>query len=182
MSEGELLQIEKARKLNITEEIYFDIIKQKTASLIAACCESGAASAGVSEEEQLKMREFGELVGLAFQIKDDLFDYGNGADIGKPTGIDIKERKMTLPLIYALNNAERKDRKKIINIVKNHNTDSKKVGFVLDYVGRSGGIEYTKNKMIELKDRALEVLYQFEENEARHSLEGLVNYTINREK
>lgn len=182
MSEGELLQIEKARKLNITEDVYFDIIRQKTASLIAACCESGAASAGVSEEEQLKMREFGELVGLAFQIKDDLFDYGNGADIGKPTGIDIKERKMTLPLIYALNNAERKDRKKIINIVKNHNTDSKKVGFVLDYVGRSGGIEYTKNKMIELKDRALEVLYQFEENEARHSLEGLVNYTINREK
>ena len=127
MSEGELLQIEKARKLDITEEVYFDIISKKTASLIASCCAAGAASTGKSDEEVEQMRLFGEKVGLAFQIKDDLFDYGLGVKIGKPTGIDIKERKMTLPLIYALNNADKKDKRRVINLVKKHYNNPQKV-------------------------------------------------------
>lgn len=181
MSEGELLQMEKARVLNITEPVYFDIIRQKTASLIAACCEAGACSAGANEDIQKDMRAFGENVGIAFQIKDDLFDYGNG-DIGKPTGIDIKERKMTLPLIYALEHADKKKRKELIRIVKKHHDDPKKVQEVVDYVQKSGGIEYTREKMLEYKERALKILDQFPATESLNALKGLVEYTINRKK
>jgi octaprenyl-diphosphate synthase len=182
MSEGELLQIEKARKLNITEDIYYDIIRQKTASLVASCCASGAAAAKASDEDVEKMKKFGELVGMAFQIKDDIFDYGSGEKIGKPTGIDIKERKMTLPLIYALNNSEKPERRKMVNIVKNHNEDPKKVQEVIDFVIRKNGVTYAAKKMHEYKDAALTILNTFPETPARKSLEGLVMYTVNREK
>ena len=182
MSEGELLQIEKARKLDIKEDIYFDIIKQKTASLIASCCACGPESVGEGKETVERMREFGELTGIAFQIKDDLFDYGDGGKIGKPTGIDIKEQKMTLPLIYTLNNASKADKKKLINIVKNHNTDRKKVQEVIDFVITSGGIEYTQEKMYEYRKKSLEVLHTFPKTVARDSLEKLVVYTTERNK
>lgn len=182
MSEGELLQIEKARKLDIEENIYFEIIRQKTASLIASCCACGAASVNCSDEVVEKMRLFGEYVGIAFQIKDDLFDYGSDTGIGKPTGIDIKEKKMTLPLIYALNNASSANKRRIINIVKNHNQNSSKVKEVIDYVTQSGGIEYTRKKMLEYRDKAIELLHTFPQNEARNSLEDLVNFTVERAK
>ncbi len=182
MSEGELLQIEKSRKLDITEAVYFDIIRQKTASLIAACCSSGAASTGATKETIDQMHEFGILVGTAFQIKDDIFDYGSGKKIGKPTGIDIKERKMTLPLIYALNHAEPAERKRIMRLVKNHNEEPDKVKQVVNFVIKSGGIEYAANKMHEYKDKALAILHTFDDTPARRSLEGLVMYTTEREK
>ncbi|HKL02233.1 MAG TPA: polyprenyl synthetase family protein [Cryomorphaceae bacterium] len=183
MSEGELLQMEKTRKLNITEDIYFNIIRQKTASLIAACCESGAYSVNANEVSVKNMNRFGEKVGIAFQLKDDLFDYNtqNGS-IGKPTGIDIKEKKMTLPLIYALSNAEKSDRRWIIKTVKHYNTNPRKVQEVIDFVDASGGIAYAQNKMLAYRDEALEILHSFEESEARNSLEALVNYTIERKK
>lgn len=181
MSEGELLQIEKARRLDIDEKIYFDIIRQKTASLIAACCASGAASSVNDEKTVSLMRAFGEKTGIAFQLKDDLFDYENDRSIiGKPTGIDIKERKMTLPLIYALNHASYVQKRKIINIIKNHNTEDKKVKEVLDFVHSSGGIEYAKKKMDDYRKEALNLLHQLSDNSARHSLEQLVWFTINR--
>ena len=182
MSEGELLQLEKSRQLNITESIYFDIIRQKTASLIASCCESGANSVGASPEIQEQLRLFGEYTGIAFQIKDDLFDYGNGDKIGKPTGIDIKEKKMTLPLIFALQKAEPKDRRWLIRSIKHHNEDKKRVSEVIDYVSRSGGIEYAREKMLDYRSKALEILHKFDDNEVRASLEGLLSYTIEREK
>ncbi|MCB0761426.1 MAG: polyprenyl synthetase family protein [Flavobacteriales bacterium] len=182
MSEGELLQIEKARKLNITEEVYYDIIRQKTASLISACCESGAASAGATEEVQVQMGLFGQYVGMAFQIKDDLFDYGNGEGIGKPTGIDIKERKLTLPLIYALQHAENSDRRRLIGIIKNHNENPRKVKEVVEYVIQSGGIEYSIEKMHELKNKAVALLQPLPESDSKAALLGLVEYTINRKK
>lgn len=182
MSEGELLQIEKARRLDITEEIYFDIIRQKTASLISACCRSGAHSVGADEETSGRMGKFGELVGMAFQIKDDLFDYNTNGNIGKPTGIDIKEKKLTLPLIYALNHASRSEKRRIINTVKHHNTDKVRVGEIIQYVIDSGGIEYARDKMLEFRDKALEILHTFDSSEARDSLEDLVNYTIHRKK
>ncbi len=182
MSEGELLQMEKARQLNITEEIYFDIIRQKTASLIAACCRSGAHSVGASTDDQGKMSLFGEKVGIAFQIKDDLFDYNTSSLIGKPTGIDIKEKKLTLPLIYSLQHASSKDRRWIIKTVKHHNTDKERVKAVVDFVVKSGGIAYAEKKMLEYKQEAIEILHSFENNEARVSLESLVNYTIERKK
>jgi octaprenyl-diphosphate synthase len=182
MSEGELLQIEKARKLNITEEVYYNVIRQKTASLLASCCACGAASTGATEEVVEEMRLFGEHVGMAFQIKDDIFDYGDGANIGKPTGIDIKERKMTLPLIHALNKADRKQRRRVINIVKNHNEDKEKVQEVINFVVESGGIKYAVEKMHEYRKKALDILYNFEDNAARRSLEGLVIYTTERNK
>jgi len=182
MSEGELLQIEKARRLDISEEIYFEIIQSKTASLIASCCACGAASVNASEETIKKMYEFGKTVGTAFQIKDDLFDYGTGNGIGKPTGIDIKEKKMTLPLIYALNKSSWSDKRKITNIVKNHNTNPDKVAEVIDYVIKSGGIEYANKKMNEYKDAALKILNTFDKNESRNSLEQLVIYTTERKK
>tara|TARA_R110002072_G_scaffold138552_6_gene281779 strand:+ start:363 stop:1295 length:933 start_codon:yes stop_codon:yes gene_type:complete len=182
MSEGELLQMEKARKLDITEEIYFNIIRQKTASLIASCCASGAASVSEDKEVIEQMRVFGETVGIAFQIRDDLFDYGNDKDIGKPTGIDIKEKKMTLPLIYALNNSDRSEKRFIINTIKNHNTDEKRVAKVIDMVREKGGIEYTVSRMKEYQQKALTMLESYPNNEARKSLIDLVNFVIDRTK
>ncbi|MFY7972505.1 MAG: polyprenyl synthetase family protein [Flavobacteriales bacterium] len=182
MSEGELLQQEKSRLLNITEEVYFEIIRQKTASLIGACCESGAASTGTSDENIEKMYKFGILVGLAFQIKDDLFDYGYGKNIGKAIGIDIQERKMTLPLIYTLAQVDDNTRKKLINIVKRHNTNSTKVNELLQIVKSNGGIDYAAKKMEQLRDEAIAILNTFPQNDARQSLEALVHFTINRDK
>jgi octaprenyl-diphosphate synthase len=182
MSEGELLQIEKARKLDIEEPVYYDIITKKTASLIASCCACGAASVGSSEEVTDLMRQFGINVGIAFQIKDDLFDYDLHNSTGKPKGIDIKEQKMTLPLIYTLNNSSRKEKRSIINVVKNHNTDSERVGEVIEKVNQTGGIEYAKEQMIRYRDEALRILDAFPENDARDSLEKLVIYTTERNK
>lgn len=182
MSEGELLQIEKARRLDISEEVYFDIITKKTATLIASCCETGAHSVKQSPEVVEKMRLFGEKVGICFQIKDDLFDYGTDDQIGKPLGIDIKEKKMTLPLIYALQNAGKKEKRLIINTVKNNNNDEEKVKQVIDFVIASGGIEYARQRMIAYRDEALDILNEFPENEARESLRSLVVYTVERKK
>lgn len=182
MSEGELLQIEKSRKLDISEEIYYQIIRQKTATLIAACCSAGAASASCSEEIISKMWDFGIAVGIAFQIKDDLFDFGLGDDIGKPIAIDIKEKKMTLPLIYALNNTSYLEKRKIINIIKNHSDDTQKVKTVVDFVLKSGGIEYATKAMNEYKQKALLLLNDFEDSEAKKSLITLVNYSVDRKK
>src|ERR1700752_1506317 len=182
MSEGELLQIEKARKLDISEEIYFEIIRQKTATLIAACCATGAAS--VTQDKQVieTMKQFGTLTGIAFQIKDDLFDFGDGSEIGKPTGIDIKEKKMTLPLIYALNQSSESEKRKIINIVKNHNENPKKVAEVVSFVFEKGGIQYAEKRMNEYKEKALEILNEFPESDAKNSMRELVIYTTNRKK
>jgi len=182
MSEGELLQIEKARKLDITEKVYFDIIRKKTATLIAACCASGANSVGEDKNTVETMRLFGEKAGIAFQIKDDLFDYTQSTFIGKPTGIDIREQKMTLPLIYTLNNVSKKEKNNIINIVKNHHENDKKVAELIELVKENGGLNYAKNVMIEYRDEALEILNQFDDNEARRSLELLLNYVVNRKK
>ena len=181
MSEGELLQIEKARKLDIDESIYFDIIRQKTASLMAASCCAGTKSVTDDEETLSNMRAFGEAIGIAFQIKDDLFDYGK-ATIGKPTGIDIKEKKMTLPLIYALNNASKSEKRHIIRIIKKDSTNPKVVAEVINFVTASGGIEYTTQKMKLYKEKALSLLSQFPQNDAADSLRNLVDFVINREK
>jgi octaprenyl-diphosphate synthase len=182
MSEGELLQMEKSRKLNITEEVYFTIIRQKTASLIAACCAVGAQSVQSNPSDVQKMKEFGEKVGLAFQIKDDLFDYQIQNKTGKPTGIDIKEKKLTLPLIYALSRASGSKRRSIVRTIKYRNEEPKAVREVIDYVVESGGIDYATEKMNAYRDDALQILHSFEESDARKSLEGLVHYTINRKK
>ena len=182
MSEGELLQIEKARRLDITEEVYYEIIRQKTATLIAACCALGAAS--VQPEETLlieKMRKFGEVIGMAFQIKDDLFDYTDGP-IGKPTGIDIKEQKMTLPLIYALNTATKEKRKWLINSVKNHNEDKRRVKEVIDYVKEAGGLTYATDKMIAYQQEALQLVADFPSSPYKEALITMVNYVIERKK
>ncbi|MFD0760727.1 polyprenyl synthetase family protein [Lutibacter aestuarii] len=179
MSEGELLQIEKARRLDITEEVYFEIIRQKTATLIAACCGIGAASVGSSSEEIEKMRLFGELIGIAFQIKDDLFDYTD-AKIGKPTGIDIKEQKMTLPLIYALNNCTETERKWLINSVKKYNKNKKRVKEVITFVKEKGGIEYTTSKMKDYQNRALTILNSYPDSPYKDSLLTMVSYVIER--
>ena len=181
MSEGELLQMEKARKLDIDEEVYYDIIRQKTASLIASCCAVGASSTGSDESTIEKMRLFGEKVGMAFQIKDDLFDYGT-AEIGKPLGIDIKEKKMTLPLIYALRNASLIEKKKVIFKIKNQSHKSKKVHEVIEFVKNSGGIEYAQEIMEKFYDEALEILQSFKDSAFKDSLNGLVEYTIKRDK
>ncbi len=182
MSEGELLQIEKARRLDISEEVYFDIITKKTATLIAACCAAGAAS--VSDDKKLidAAREFGTLTGIAFQIKDDLFDFGSGEDIGKPTGIDIKEKKMTLPLIYALNHSNWSEKRKITNIIKNHNEESAEVKKVIDFVIAKGGISYANKVMLDYQARALKALELLPDNEARDSLKKLLIYAIERKK
>jgi octaprenyl-diphosphate synthase len=180
MSEGELLQIEKARRLDIKEEIYFDIIRQKTASLIASCCACGASSAGADQNVVSNMHLFGEYIGIAFQIKDDLFDYGPDGVIGKPTGIDIKESKMTLPLIYALSKAPYSEKKKVINIVRNHNTDDKKVKEVIAFVKQGGGIEYAESQMKSYQQKAFEILDIFPDNIYRKSLHDLVQFTIER--
>jgi octaprenyl-diphosphate synthase len=179
MSEGELLQLEKARKLNLKEDIYYNIIKGKTASLLASCCAAGASSTFTDDDSVNKMHRFGEKVGMAFQIKDDLFDYGT-MDIGKPTGNDIKEKKLTLPLIYTLNHCDASTKRKIIYIVKNENTDTDKVKFVLDEVKKAGGIEYATKKMFEFRDEALTILYEFPQTEIRDALEELVRYTTDR--
>jgi octaprenyl-diphosphate synthase len=181
MSEGELLQIEKVRRMDISEELYFDVIRQKTASLIASCCACGAASAGADEETVEKMRLFGEKVGIAFQIKDDTFDFGTD-DVGKPLGIDIKEKKVTLPLIYALNRANKTDKKRIINLVKNHNDEPHKIQQIIDFVNQNEGVHYAEQKMSQYQQEAFDLLYTFEESEARTGLEQLVRYTTERKK
>jgi len=179
MSEGELLQIEKARSLNMKEEIYFEIIKNKTASLLASACAAGIWSTSKDKEMTEKMRLFGEKTGIAFQIKDDLFDYAS-ENVGKPTGNDIKEKKLTLPLIYTLNTVDKKTRREIIYIVKNQNQDKAKVQWVIDRVREAGGIDYTIAKMNEYKKEALEALYSFPESETRKGLEDLVSYVTDR--
>lgn len=181
MSEGELLQIEKARSLDITEEVYFEVIRKKTASLISTCCEIGAIS--VKREDMAPtMRKFGELVGLAFQIKDDIFDYGTPENIGKPTGNDIREQKMTLPLIYALNNADKEVKRELLNIVRNHNESPKHVDRAIELVIQTGGIEYAHNRMMEIKTQALAMLDEIPNSDAKNSLIGLVDYTTLRTK
>ena len=181
MSEGELLQIEKVRRMDISEALYFDVIRQKTASLIASCCACGAASAGADEQTIEKMRLFGEKVGIAFQIKDDTFDFGTD-DVGKPLGIDIKEKKVTLPLIYALNGVDKTERKRMINLVKNHQDDPKKIQEIIDFVNNREGVKYANQKMLEYQQQAFDILYTFEEGEARTGLEQLVRYTTERKK
>jgi len=181
MSEGELLQIEKARRLDINEEVYFEVIRQKTASLIATCCEAGAVSVE-REDEAERMRKFGELVGLAFQIKDDIFDYGTPGKIGKPTGIDIRERKMTLPLIHTLNTVDKKTQKELLNIVRRHNENPKKIKRAIELVITNGGIEYAYKKMIQLKEEALLLLESIPDSPSKKSLIGLVEYTTQRER
>lgn len=181
MVEGELMQFEKARKLDIKEDVYFDIIKQKTASLIAAACSSGAASAGCNDETIESMRLFGEKIGMAFQIKDDLFDYGDD-DVGKPLGIDIKEKKMTLPLIYSLQKADPAIRKKLINGIKNKSEDKKFAKEVIEFVKKSGGLEYAKQKMELFQSEAIEILHTLDNSEARDSMEKLVDYITSRNK
>lgn len=179
MSEGELLQIEKSRRLDITEEIYFEIIRQKTASLISSCCGVGASSSGASEEVVKTMRLFGEKVGMAFQIKDDLFDFGE-AEIGKPLGIDIKEKKMTLPLIYALSKAGWMEKRKIIGIVKSDNKTPRKIKEVIEFVKKSGGIEYANTAMNRFHQEALALLTDFPDSDYKKSLIQLVQFTIDR--
>lgn len=179
MSEGELLQIEKARNLNLSEEVYYDIIRKKTASLIASCCAMGAASAGANDEQIEQMRLFGEYIGIAFQIKDDLLDYGDD-DIGKPTGIDLKEKKLTLPIIYTINHADKTTRNFIINAIKNHNTEKKRVAEVIKYVNEHDGINYTRKAMIEYKQKALDILALQSNREIANKLAMLVEYIIDR--
>ena len=181
MSEGELLQLEKARQLDITEAVYYDIIRQKTATLIAACCSLGAASVKPNSPEVEKMRKFGELIGMAFQIKDDLFDYGE-EQIGKPTGIDIKEQKMTLPLIHALNNCSKKEKAWLINSVKNHNKNKARVKEVIAFVKQHKGLDYAVAKMKAFQSQALELLEQYPESQFKNSLKLMVNYVIDRKK
>lgn len=179
MSEGELLQIEKSRTLNLEEHIYFEIIKSKTGSLLASACAAGSFSTSHSEPLAEKMRIFGEKVGIAFQIKDDLFDYGNDS-VGKPTGNDIKEKKLTLPLIYTLNKVSKSVRRELIYIIKNQNKDRDKVKHVVETVKRSGGIEYTQQKMVEYRDQALLILNTFDNVPVKNALEELVRYTTDR--
>lgn len=181
MSEGELLQIEKARRLDITEDVYYDIIRMKTATLIAACCSLGACAIAPESEDVEKMRKFGELIGIAFQIKDDLFDYGNER-IGKPTGIDIKEQKMTLPLIHSINTASEKNRRWLINSIKKHNRDKKRVKEVIAYVKQNGGLDYAVKSMYEYKEEALKILNTYPDSEYKSSLQLMVDYVIDREK
>ncbi|MGP1479091.1 MAG: polyprenyl synthetase family protein [Capnocytophaga sp.] len=180
MSEGELLQMEKARRLDIVEEVYYEVIRQKTATLIAACCAMGACSVMPEAPELIeKMRLFGEYIGMAFQIKDDLFDYTEEA-IGKPTGIDIKEQKMTLPLIYVLNTCSKEEKKWLINSVKNHNKDKQRVKEVIHFVKTHQGLEYATAKMKEYQQKALALLEDFPASPYKESLELMVNYVINR--
>lgn len=182
MSEGELLQIQQSRKLTITEEIYADIIRKKTAALIAACTACGAKSTGADDEMVEKMRLFGEYTGMAFQIKDDLLDYQNNGNIGKPSGNDIKEKKLTLPIIHVLNHVSNGDKKRILGIVKRHNKNKKKVQEVIDFVVQNGGLDYTIEKMHEYQQKALELLKDIPDSESKQSMIELVNYVVNRKK
>ncbi|HVG14003.1 MAG TPA: polyprenyl synthetase family protein [Chitinophagaceae bacterium] len=179
MSEGELLQMEKSRKLNLSEEVYFEIIRNKTASLLASSCAAGAWSAQPDEDMTARMKAFGEKVGIAFQIKDDLFDYSSH-DIGKPTGNDIKEKKLTLPLIYTLNKVDKKTRREIIYIIKNENTRKEKVDYIMDIVSKNGGIEYTIDIMQKYKHEALSILHTFPQSDIRNGFEDLVNFVTDR--
>ena len=181
MSEGELLQIEKARRLDIDEKIYYDVIRQKTASLIASCCACGASSAGADAETVEKMRLFGEMVGIAFQIKDDLFDFGTDA-IGKPLGIDIKEKKITLPLIYALNKSNSSEKRRIINLVKNHNEEADKISEIIDFVRNSGGMDYATSQMELYQEEAFNILNKLPNHISRDALQQLVRFTTERKK
>jgi octaprenyl-diphosphate synthase len=182
MSEGELLQIEKARRLDISEDIYFEIIRKKTASLISSCCACGAASVGAPEAMTAQMKQFGEYVGISFQIKDDLFDFESGNRTGKPNGIDIKEQKMTLPLIFMLSQLSPGEKRRTIRTIKNHHDDPVRVAGIIDQVNHSGGISYARNKMLEYRQKALDMLQSMPDNEARRSLEQLVIYTTERNK
>jgi octaprenyl-diphosphate synthase len=182
MSEGELLQIEKARRLDISEEIYFEVIRKKTASLISSCCACGAVSAGAAPEVAEKMKQFGEYVGISFQIKDDLFDYESGNRTGKPNGIDIKEQKMTLPLIYMLGQLSPVEKRRTIRTIKIHHDDPARVAEIISQVNRSGGISYARGKMLEYRQKALDMLHTLPGNEAREALEKLVIYTTERNK
>lgn len=182
MSEGELLQIEKARKLDIEESVYFDIIRKKTAVLISSCCACGASSMNQNKEIIKKLYLFGEKAGIAFQIKDDLFDYTQSSFIGKPTGIDIREQKMTLPLIYTLNNVDKKTKNGIINTVKNDHKNVKKVSDLIELVKNTGGLKYASEIMKNYQKEALTILSEFPDSDAKNSLELLVDYVINRKK
>jgi octaprenyl-diphosphate synthase len=181
MSEGELLQIEKARRLDINEAIYYEIIRKKTATLIAACCALGAKSVIEDDVQVENMRKFGELIGMAFQIKDDLFDYSDDA-IGKPTGIDIKEQKMTLPLIHVLNTCTTKEKSWLINSIKNHNKDKKRVKEVIAFVKDHNGLAYAENKMVEFQQEALQLLENYPDSDFKAALTIMVNYVIERKK
>ena len=181
MSEGELLQIEKARKLDIQEEVYFEVIRKKTASLIAACCACGASSTEADQDTIERLRLFGEKVGIAFQIKDDLFDFGLD-DIGKPVGNDIKEKKMTLPLIYALQQTNSSEKRRIINLVKNHSENKEKVAEVINFVKSSGGMSYAQQKMLHYQQEAFDILASFPDNSYKTGLEQLVRFTTDRNK
>ncbi|MDN3550179.1 polyprenyl synthetase family protein [Mucilaginibacter aquaedulcis] len=181
MSEGELMQIEKVRRMDIGEPVYYEVIRQKTASLIASCCACGAASAGASDEVIEKMRLFGEKIGIAFQIKDDMFDFGTD-DVGKPLGIDIKEKKVTLPLIYSLANASDSEKKRIINLVKNHNDDPAKIAQIIKFVNETGGLQYAETQMKKFQDEAFEILNTFPDSDSHRGLEQLVRFTTERNK
>lgn len=181
LPEGELLQLEKARRLDIKEDIYYEVIRQKTASLIAAACSAGAASTTKDEDAIERMRSFGEDIGIAFQIKDDLFDFGTD-DVGKPLGIDIQEKKLTLPLIHALDQASKKEKNHIIRIIKKYSNRPEKVKEVIEFVQQSGGLEYAKQAMQRYSEKAFETLYTFPESEARQSLEELVIFVTQRKK
>ena len=181
MSEGELLQIEKAKRLDITESVYYEIIRQKTAALIAACCSLGACSVKPDSSHIETFRKFGELIGMAFQIKDDLFDYGE-QKIGKPTGMDIKEQKMTLPLIYVLNNCSKEEKKWLINSVKKHNKEKKRVKEVITFVKKKGGLSYAEEKMYAFKKEALIILDRYPKSPYKNSLRLMVNYVVDRKK
>ncbi|MFO7842549.1 MAG: polyprenyl synthetase family protein [Bacteroidales bacterium] len=182
MSEGELLQIQKSRKLNITEEVYYDIIRKKTASLIAACTACGAKSSGADDSLVDKMWQFGESLGMAFQIKDDLLDYQNNGSIGKPSGNDIKEKKLTLPIIYALEKSSLPEKKKMLSIVKRHNKNKRKVHEVIDFVIAKGGIEYATQRMNEYKEKALNLLEEMPQNVSKQALQELADYVVTRKK
>jgi octaprenyl-diphosphate synthase len=182
MSEGELLQIQQSRKLKITEDVYYDIIRKKTAALIAACTACGAKSSGADDEMVEKMRLFGEHVGMAFQIKDDLLDYQNNGSIGKPSGNDIKEKKLTLPIIHVLKNASTSDQKRILSIVKRQNKNKKKVQEVINFVIKNGGLDYTTQIMLEYRSKALDILSEIPEGESKAALSSLVEYVVERKK
>ena len=182
MSEGELLQIEKTRKLNITEEVYYEIIRKKTAALISACCAAGASSSKTNSENISQMKIFGEKVGIAFQIKDDLFDYTQSPLIGKPTGLDIREKKMTLPLIYTLNQVNKQEKSFIINTIKNDSKNSKKVEQIINLVKENKGLEFAENKMNEYYSESIKLLEKFDDNEAKDSLKKLVEFVVKRKK
>ena len=181
MSEGELLQIEKARRLDITEDVYYEIIRQKTASLIASACAAGSASAGASDDMVENMRRIGETIGIAFQIKDDLLDYGTG-NTGKPKGIDIKEKKMTLPLIYALQQMSKSERRSTIRTIKNHSNEKKRVSHVINRVVELGGLSYAEQAMNDYRNKALEMITRVPENESTQSLKELIAFVTERTK